>query len=140
METVNELSRRTGLPVAANVKSPSLVNNLLTDCEQDGPAEYVERILNAEYVITDSYHAAIFSILGKKHFVCYTREGSGIRARNLLEDLGLPERFLPGDRTNADLLLADIDYDAVNEKRKEWRARSEAYLKKALRPFMAVGR
>ena len=136
LETVNELSRRTGLPVAADVKSPGLVKNLLVNCENDGPAEFVERILNAQYVITDSYHGAILSILGKKSFFCYTREGSGIRARNLLEDLGLSDRFLPEDRSDVDLLLTEIDYDAVYEKRAKWIARSEEYLKNALRKLM----
>ena len=132
LETVNELSERTGLPVVADVKSAGRVNNLRINCENDGPAEFTERILNAEYVITDSYHAAILSILGKRPFVCYTREGSSIRARNLLEDLGLSEHFLPGERPGIDLLLKDIDYDAVFEKRELWRGRSEAFLKDTL--------
>lgn len=69
--------------------------------------------------MTDSYHAAVFSILGKKPFVCYTREGSSIRARNLLEDLELSDRFLPGDRSDVNLLLTEIDFDAVYEKREK---------------------
>ena len=132
VETVNELSERTGLPVVADVKSAERVKNLRINCENDGPAEFVERILNAEYVISDSYHAAIFSVLGKRPFVCYTREGSSIRARNLLEDLGISERFLPGDRPGVDLILKEINYDAVFEKRELWRGRSEAFLRNAL--------
>ncbi len=137
LDTVNELSERTGLPVVANVKSVDKVNNLLVNCENDGPAEYVERILNARYVISDSYHVAIYSILGKRPFICYTRPETGIRARNLLEDLGLPERFLPEGGAGADLLLKPIDYDAVYEKKKNWKVRSEEYLRTAFSGIMS---
>ncbi|MCR5495206.1 MAG: polysaccharide pyruvyl transferase family protein [Treponema sp.] len=132
LDTVNKLSEKTGLPVVANIKGIDRVNNLKYNCENDGPAEYVERILNAKYVISDSYHAVIFAILGKRPFVCYTRPESGIRARNLLEDLGLADRFLSENERGLDLLLKPIDYDAVYEKKGKWKIRTEEYLRKAL--------
>ncbi len=136
LDTVNELSKKTGLPVVANVKSIDRVNDLMLNCENDGPAEYVERILNAKYVISDSYHAVIFSILGKRPFICYTRPDTGIRARNLLEDLGLFDRFFYEDETGLDVLLKPIDYDAVYEKKKNWKVRSEEYLRTAMSGIM----
>jgi len=130
-DTINELSEKTGLKVVGNVKHMDRINNLLVDSNDDGPGEFIERILNAEYVITDSYHALVFAMLGRKPFVCYTRSGSGIRARNLLEDLGLSQRFLLDDEKGTGLLLEDIDYDDVFRKRDAWREKSEAFLRQA---------
>ncbi len=131
-DTINELSEKTGLKVVCNVKHMDRIDNLLVDTADDGPGEFVERIKNAEYVITDSYHAFVFALLWRKPFVCYTRFKSGIRARNLLENLGLPERFLLGDERGTDLLMTDIDYDAVFQKRDAWREKSEEFLRQAL--------
>ncbi len=135
-DTVNELSQKTGLKVVCNVKHTDRIQNLLISSDDDGPGEFVERIMNAEYVITDSYHAFIFAILGRKPFVCYTRSRSGIRARNLLEDLGLSQRFLLGDEKGTDLLLTNIDYEKVFHKRDTWREKSEEYLRMALDGFL----
>lgn len=130
--TVNELSEKTGLKVVGNVKRRDRIKDLLFAAEDDGPGEFVERILNAEYVITDSYHAFVFAMLGRKPFVTYTRYRSGIRARNLLEDLGVPERFLSGDEMGTELLFRNIDYDELFHKRDIWREKSEGYLRQAL--------
>ncbi len=131
-DTINELSRKTGLKVVGDTKHMDRINNVLADTSNDGPGEFAERIKNAEYVITDSYHAAVFALLWRKPFVGYTRIGSGIRARNLLEDLGLKQRFLSGDEVGTDLLMTDIDYDDVFRKRDAWREKSEVFLRQAL--------
>lgn len=131
-DTINELSERTGLKVVGNVKTPEKLKNILLNTDDDGPAEFFERIMNAEYVITDSYHACIFAMLAKKPFVCYTRYRSGIRVRNLLEDLGLEKRFLLSDEMGTDLLLEKIDYGKVFKIRDAWKAKTEDFLRKAL--------
>ncbi len=131
-ETINELSEKTGLKVVGDVKHKERINHLLVDSCDDGPTEFIERILNAEYIITDSYHAFIFAMLGRKPFVCYTRTKSGIRARNLLETLGLERHYLLNDEIGTDLLLSKIDYDAVFCKKDAWIKRSEEFLKEAL--------
>ncbi len=135
-DTINELSGKTGLKVVCDAKHKERINNILLDTSNDGPGEFVERIKNAEYVITDSYHAAVFALLWRKPFVCYTRIGSGIRARNLLENLGLPQRFLLGDDMGTDLLMTNIDYDDVFLKRDAWREKSEEFLRQALHGYM----
>ncbi len=135
-DTINELSEKTGLKVVCDVKHMERINNLLTNSADDGPGEFVERIKNADYIITDSYHAFVFALLWQKPFVCYTRFKSGIRARNLLENLGLGQRYLLGNEKGTDLLLTDIDYDDVFRRRDAWRGKSEDFLRRALNGFM----
>ena len=42
-----------------------------------GPADFIGLILGAEAVFTDSFHAAVFSILGHIPFKVLSRKGSG---------------------------------------------------------------
>ncbi len=131
-DTINEISEKTGLRVVGDVKHKEWIKNLMVDSSDDGPGEFIERIMNAEYVITDSYHGFIFAMLGRRPFVCYTRTKSGIRGRNLLENLGIKERYLLGDEKGTDLLLSKIDYDDVFQKIAIWSEKSEGFLKEAL--------
>lgn len=131
-DTINELSEKTGLKVVGDVKHKERINNLLIDSSNDGSGEFIERIMNAEYVITDSYHGFIFAMLGRKSFVCYTRSRSGIRARNLLENLGIDDHYLLGNEKGTDLLLSEIDYDIVFRKINVWKEKSEQFLKETL--------
>ena len=130
-ETTNELSEHTKLPVVANVKHLDRIDNLLLNGEDDGPSEIVEKILNADYVITDSFHVMIFAILYRKPFITYSRVGSGIRLRDLLEDLGLPFEFLHDNQDGFKVILNKIDYEKVYEIIDEWRASTTEFLKDA---------
>ena len=131
-ETVNMLSAHTKLPVVANVKDLNRINNLLFNCEDDGPSELVEKILNADYIITDSFHVMIYSILCKKPFVAYSRVNSGIRLRNMLEDLGLSSKFLLNDDIGFEEILRQIDYEKVYETICQWRDSTMEFLNDAL--------
>ena len=131
-KTANELSKKTGLPIIANVKDVSRIENLLENSEDDGPSEFVERIYNAEYVITDSYHGFIYSVLAKKPFVCFSRINTSIRARNLLEDIGLSDHFADDHNKAVELLLGETDYASAYEKIMSWRQRSLDFVKDSL--------
>lgn len=131
-ETINKLSSHLNLPVIANVKELNRIDNLLLDSEDDGPCEMLERIHNAEFIITDSFHVMIYAILCKKPFVAYSRIGSGIRLRNMLEDLDLSSKFLLYEEDGFEEILKPIDYEQVFEIIEEWRASTMKFLNGAL--------
>ena len=131
-ETVNRLSAHTKLPVVGNVKHLNRIDNLLLNCEDDGPSELLGKIFNADYIITDSFHIMVYSILFKKHFVAYSRINSAIRLRNLLEDLDLSSRFFLNDQIGFEEILREIDYDYVFEIINEWRDSTMEFLSDAL--------
>lgn len=54
-----------------------------------GPREFLDLIYNAEYVITNSFHASVFSIHFEKPFCVFLRSGSQTRMVDLLERLEL---------------------------------------------------
>ena len=83
-----------------------------------GPDEFVGLISKAKMVLTDSFHATVFSIIYEKPFVVYDRQGSGrkmgSRLSSLLEMCDLNDRrafaldeqkLLQVDYTNARLAI-----------------------------------
>jgi len=75
-------------------------------------------IKNAECVITNSFHATVFSILfNRKFFVEQLHHGANTNSRlyNLLKMLRLQHRMLkPKTVINDKFVNSDIDYEIVN--------------------------
>lgn len=135
----NEFKKKTGLKI---VTCPYLDNFVETDqnfgdiqlFDMDA-ADFVNLIRHAEYILTDSFHGSVFSILNHKKFMTFNRFNAGANSRNSRIDslctlLGLSERRYNGDIMNVE---KDIDYRAVEEKLEKLRADSIKYLKTALK-------
>ena len=96
-----------------------------------GPSEFLYLIRNAEIILTDSFHATVFSILYHKKFITFNRAGLNMNSR--IESLA--ELVNQGEHLNE---LGDfdcesgIDYRIVDEILKEERKKSCAFLKNAL--------
>lgn len=92
------------------------------------PKEWLGLILNADYVITNSFHGTVFSILFNKQFSTCLIEDSGKNERlyQLLNITGLQSRL----KTvyNTPFTEEEIDYDIVHEKLEFKRKESHAYL------------
>lgn len=94
-----------------------------------GPAEFVGLIKNAEYVITDSFHAIVFSIIYHKEFYVFERLDGKLnhsaRLSNILNEFQLQDRLVKYDKINE---ISKINYDIVNEHLKEIRKKSYDFL------------
>lgn len=94
------------------------------------PIEWMNEIRNAEYVVTNSFHAAVFSILFQKQFVVLTHDGGGNnRLETLFNTLGIKGRSMNDIASISTILSDEIDYGIVNKKLEESRMSSEAFLK-----------
>ena len=99
-----------------------------------GPAEFLNLIYNAEYVISDSFHASVFSILFHKKFVVFDRYKTGLgesrntRIDNLLELLGVEERHYVYQCDLDAVINKDINWSVTERRLKEERTKSEKYL------------
>lgn len=90
--------------------------------KDSGPAEFLGLIQNAECVVTDSFHAVVFSLIFHTPFWALPRKTKGgdasARVINLLKDFNLIDRFI---QTNFDE-RPSIDFQNVDcildEKRK----------------------
>lgn len=93
--------------------------------------QWLQAFREAAYVVTDSFHACVFSILFRKPFVVYGNKDRGMtRFQSLLSMLGLEERLITG--LDGYEHLGDIDYDAVYSKLNKLRENSLNFLKEAL--------
>ena len=95
-------------------------------------------ILNAKYVLSDSFHSTIFSIMYHKKFLVFNRfaEGSSgstnSRIDSLLEMLSLQDRRTDDKEKVNDILAKEIEYDKVDTKLESWINDSKDYLKGAI--------
>ena len=103
-----------------------------------GPEEFINLIRNAEYIITDSFHGTVFSVLNGKEFFTFRRfkEGSTLstnsRMHSLFNLLDLHERFITSEQDVTKALNLKIDYKKVWNKIENYRQNSYQYLKVAL--------
>ena len=66
--------------------------------EDAGPVQFLELIMNADYVVTNSFHGTVFSIIFNRPFITLNlQDGNDNRGRNLLESIGLLHNHLTFD-------------------------------------------
>lgn len=98
-------------------------------------AKWIRLIAGAKYVVTDSFHGCVFSILYKRRFAAIlSHNGKDSRLLDLLKELGLEDRvFSSMEALSIDTSwLSPIDYETVDKKIEKLREKSWTYLKAAL--------
>ena len=86
-------------------------------------------IKKASYVITDTFHGCVMSIINNKQFCTIVRDSNRNKMTSLLADYGLESRLV-GDMCKLDeIVLSEIDYMAVNATIEERRVIAKDYLK-----------
>lgn len=96
---------------------------------------WLESIRNAEYVIVDSFHGMVFSIIFHKKFVVMANKKRGLtRFSSILSQLGLEDRITMDFSYDSisSILSQTIDYNKVEEKLNVMRAFSLNILKGSL--------
>ncbi len=97
-----------------------------------GPTEFLGLVRDADFVVTNSFHAIAFSLIFNVEFVALGRtEKLNSRMINLLKMLNLERRYFPNDCFDRSALAA-IDYAEVDKIIKVHRQRSEAFIADAL--------
>lgn len=137
---VEEISKRTGLPVVNN-RADYTFSNEIAKFSAGGPEEFLGVIDGAKYVITNSFHATVFSTIYEKKFITVPHFKNPDRMRNLLQLFQLENHLIAEVKDiPKDLSELDIDYGKVKELRKKARSASEAYLDKAITGPKTVGK
>lgn len=96
---------------------------------------WLKGFIHAKFVITDSFHGCVFSILFNKPFLVYGNKNRGLaRFESLLSQLGLSNRLASSHEDISNIIKADIDWDLVNERLKFLRTDSYSFLKIHLMP------
>ena len=101
----------------------------ITYCCDAGVEDFLDAIYSASYVVTNSFHATVFSILFRKLFCSYAVSRTGTRVQDFLIDIGLPECQIE-DLDNKQYSFYDsTDWEQVFLRIKERRELSLRYIK-----------
>lgn len=101
----------------------------IISCHDAGVEDFLSAIYYAKYVITNSFHATVFSTLFCKRFCSYAVSRTGTRVHDYLVDVGL-EKCQILDLSQRDYTFSeDIDWKRVNSKIDIRRKESLDYIK-----------
>ena len=125
-EFANKFKEKTGYKLVALQHLDELVLSDLSFADfkpfNVGPAEFVNLIANAEYVLTDSFHGTIFSLLYRKQFFTFSRFESANKAStnsrivSLLDVVGVKGRYIKATESIDDCLHRTIDFDNAHQR------------------------
>ncbi len=102
------------------------------------PAEWLDGIRKSAFVLTNSYHALLFSIQFKRPFLVIPLSGkyAGMNERifSVTKRLGLQDRVITEYNEEQIIKRAEtpIDWDAVDARLTDWRKEADAFLTDAL--------
>ena len=97
-------------------------------CPSASPAEWIQMFFSAEYVLTDSFHGTVFSLIGHKKLLVVC-DKPNLRSRELLEKVGLSSRYDPDSTAPMD---TEPHWDAVDSAFSQLRNASLGYLQSIL--------
>lgn len=99
---------------------------LLSDAS---PSEWLGAFENAGYVLTDSFHGTVFSLINHKKFAVITKHqyGNNTRAQELLDVLGVSERAF---HLNLNTIDDEIKWEDIDTRMQRMREDAYRYLKK----------
>lgn len=138
LEIGNNLSQEYGLPLKF-VSSKRVKYD--RKCGEQVPCDlnsFVSLFDNAKYILTDSYHGLIFSLILEKEFGVFERFSlddplnQNSRIYSLLSVLGDEEAIIVDAETADSVLHRLRSLEDINSKLQEFRSKSINYLKKSL--------
>lgn len=96
------------------------------------PLRLMDYFYCADYVVTDTFHGAVFSVINQKKFAVLPRKSNGNKIAGLLQDLGLENRRVTALADLEKILTDEIDYASVDSVLARGKEDAEAYLKEQL--------
>lgn len=124
---INLISAQSGLPI----KNTGLLDWARST---DSLENWISAIAGARFVITNSFHGTVFSLLFEKNFLTIKNSQRGTaRFASLLNSLGLQSRLLDLSAPNAEIPeMLEIDYQVVKEKLNSMRQLGRSFLQDSL--------
>ena len=124
---VSDFARKHNLPVI-NVRQFDWTSGI------DPAAHWIAGMANADYILTDSFHGTVFSLLFRKDFITFDNGWRGSsRFHTLLEAFGLRDRLVKADNVS-EVIIPPVDPEAVSRQLTFQRDRGISFLAGALAP------
>lgn len=126
----NELSSRV-YSCQAKHSLGDLNSNKLEDYKMPAVQDWLASFANAEFILTDSFHGMVLSIIFEKPFITIVNKERGAsRFESFLSLLGLSHRMIDNlSDFDESLLVNDIDYNSIKHKIEDLREVSIGFLK-----------
>jgi len=93
--------------------------------------DFLSLIYNAEYVISDSFHATVFSVLFHKRFMTVVPDVVGTRIESISNLLGIDDRIIKWNQNKdyLSLIEKEIDYTRIDKIIADERIKAEEFIK-----------
>ena len=127
-QAIQEFAHKRGL------KTVSIGNfQSWTDLKiEASPFELLGYIKNADYIVTDTFHGTIFSIILKKQFATIIRDSNQQKLKDLLDLFDLDSRRIQAMSDLEKILTTPAAFDKIDKIRMTERQRALQYLKKSI--------
>lgn len=132
IEAVNTLSKILKLNV---IKISSIQNPLfekeINSKSDTSPEEFLNLFINADYVVTNSFHGLCFSLIFNKEFMSILHTNRSKRQEDLLKKVGLADRIYKGKKSVEAIVSNKINYKNTNEIIEKERNKAIKFIEKA---------
>ena len=109
----------------------NIIENNVSECIFPSVSRWLAGFRDAQFVVTDSFHGTVFSIIFNKPFVAILNSERGAsRFISLLSILGLENRLISTGGEVSEEHLRPIDYTEVNRILDDWKRQSINYIRK----------
>ncbi len=97
-----------------------------------GPLEFLNYFKSSKYILTNSFHGTVFSIIYKKEFFVMLPAKRPERIISLLNKLGLENRIIYDVENLKEIIKEKIDYKNIDKKLEDERNKSLKYITKVI--------
>lgn len=126
LEAATKIAQHLNLPIVELCADVSL-QTFFSKYSTLSPIDFVSMIQKASFVVTDSFHGTVFSIIFNiPFFTLRHAEGGNERAEHLTSILGLEDRMIPPSEIPSK--ISTIDFNKVESKLQILRKESINYL------------
>lgn len=136
VDIVNRVSSLLHLEVICPMKSvykQLTYKNIRKTFGTQGPEWFLYYLMNADFVVTSSFHGTALSLNFQKKFLSVVPMSGGQRLIDIMELCECQDRLIKnGNSIPVDKLLAEIDYERVNKILERERDKSIAWLFSAI--------
>lgn len=122
----NIIARRKGIEIVAITKELRPKGKADLYVRNAGPREFINFIVNSEYVVTNSFHGVAFSLIFEKQFEVVAPTVAKERIEDLLDGLNLANRIYSGKLIDDVEINYSIFKNEINQLKKD----GMAYLNK----------
>ena len=132
IKIAEKVSKDENLPVIFN-RPYKKFSKQIRSVPYIGPSEFLGLVNNARYIITNSYHGLIFSIIYNKKFVAIPNTKTPARMEELATNLNVLDALFYSSNNFNNIQDIKIDYEKVEKNLENLKNESLLFLEKSLK-------